>query len=717
MLFVEKQVAWIDNIRTLTYSDHHIQSLINTDNKSPYLFWKAENKVLPIKQIKNINDTTVELEVAEEIPLGEDLFLHCGDTEIPVYPRGIVRTDWFDKRYAAIDQSLGAICSPNATIFSVWAPTATSVKVILNENSYLLNKLEKGVWKLELKGNWHGQSYEYEVTVNGSNKRVNDPYAKALLANSQKAVVVDFTRTEQFSINQKRPFIQQLQDAIIYELHVRDATIDQESGVQNRGKFLGLAETGTTTKNGFSTGLTYLKELGCTHVQLLPINDFARVDEFHPNDAYNWGYDPLFFQTPEGSYSVLPDRPIARINELKAMIQAFHNEGIAVILDVVFNHVFVMEESPFEQLVPGYYFRYHPDGTLSNGTGVGNDIASERRMVRKFILDTIDFMLSEYHVDGFRFDLMGAMDIETMQQIEKRCQKEEAPIMLLGEGWDLPTALDSSLKATSYNASQLSEIRFFNDYFRDSMKGNLFEQQDTGYINGAGRFLERMPHLLSGAALDPNNHASINVNQTINYVECHDNHTLWDRLCLTHPDLHDHDRKKMHQLATGITLLSQGVPFLHAGQEWFRSKQGDENSYLSGDSINMLDWKKREQEKENIAFVKALIALRKKYTVFRMTSQKEIQQRFHVLETPYPVFGFTLLGDTDDFSIYINPTKEEFDLHLPSSGKWKRAVSNSVSEKEDIIGEFTGIHAYEIIVFQKTRNRATNEVAVVLPGN
>ncbi|MBP2079527.1 type I pullulanase [Oceanobacillus polygoni] len=714
---MKKQVAWIDNIRTLTISDKHIRSLFNNDMKELYLFWEAENKVFTIKQIRNINESTVQLDLAEEIPLGEELFLHCGETEIPVYPRAIVRTEWFDKHYAAIDQPLGAICGPVSTVFSVWAPTATSVKVILNKDTHLLNKLDKGVWKLELKGDWHGQPYEYEVTVNGTNERVNDPYAKAMLANSKKAVVVDFSRTEQ-PINNKRPTIQQLQDAIIYELHIRDATIDQESGVQNRGKFLGLAEIGTITQNGFSTGLSYLKELGCTHVQLLPVNDFARVDELHPDDAYNWGYDPLFFQTPEGSYSVLPDRPIARINELKAMIQAIHQEGIAVILDVVFNHVFVLEESPFEQLVPGYYFRYHPDGSLSNGTGVGNDIASERSMVRKFILDTIDFMLSEYQVDGFRFDLMGVMDIETMQQIEKRCQEEETLVMLLGEGWDLPTALDSSLKATSNNANQLKGIRFFNDYFRDSLKGNLFEQQDNGYINGAGRFLERMPHLLSGAALDANNHASISdVNQTINYVECHDNHTLWDRLRLTNPDLDDHARKKMHQLATGITLLSQGVPFIHAGQEWYRSKQGDENSYISGDSINMLDWKKREQEQENIAFVKALIALRKRYSVFRMTSQREIQQRFHVLEAPYPVFGFTLLGDKEDFSIYINPTREKFDLQLPSSGKWKRAVSNIASEKDDIIGEFTSIHAYEIIVFQKTRNRTTKEVAVVLPSN
>ncbi|MFC4024886.1 type I pullulanase [Oceanobacillus longus] len=714
---MKKNIAWMDDVHLLTVIADHLNKLPDFRKDEPILYWEKEQRNFSVSFQEKIDDSTVRLANEEELPIGEELVLLWGEMKFPVYPRAIVRTKWFDENYSATAIKLGATCTEDSTIFSVWSPTATALKLVLGDNMYALSKREKGVWETEIKGDWHGYPYEFEVSLNGDTQRVNDPYAKGMLANSEKGVVVNFSRSDQVEHEQSRPTVKNLQDAIIYELHVRDATIQQESGIMNRGKFLGLSETGTTTPNGFSTGLSYMKEIGCTHVQLLPINDYARVDELHPDEQYNWGYDPLYFQVPEGSYSVLPDRPIARINELKTMIQAFHREGIAVILDVVFNHVFILEESPFEKLVPGYYFRYQPNGQLSNGTGVGNDIATERKMTRKFILDTIDFMINEYHVDGFRFDLMGAMDIETMKQIQERCNAEDVPMMLLGEGWELPTAIPSDWKATSFNSRKLGGIRFFNDYFRDCLKGNLFNEQDTGYINGEGRFLEKMPNLLSGSSLEEYGEPFVSdVNQMVNYVECHDNHTLWDRLQLTNPDVDESIRKKMHQLATGIVLLSQGVPFIHAGQEWFRSKQGDENSYISGDHINQLDWNKREQEQKNITFLKTLISLRKKYDVFRMTSKQEIRRRFHVIETPQPVFGFTLLGDKDDFSIYINPSNNKYDLHLPSSGKWSIAVTNNSTkrtEQQEIIGEYTFVDAYELVVFQKTRKPASSDLDVV----
>ena len=711
----------MDDVHLLTVVVDPKYKLTNFHQEEPVLLGDQEHKEFSVSFKERIDDSTFLLANKEELPIGEELTLLWGEMRFPVYPRAIVRTKWFDRNFSVTEMELGAICKDDATIFSIWSPTATALTLILEDTRYGLNRNEKGLWMAEIKGDWHGYPYEYEVTINGMTQRVNDPYSKAMLANSEKGVIVDFSRLDQMDHEQKRPAISNLQDAIIYELHVRDATIHQESGAMNRGKFLGLSETGTTTSNGFSTGISYIKELGCTHVQLLPVNDYARVDERQPDKQYNWGYDPLYFQVPEGSYSILPDRPLARINELKSMIQAFHQEGISVILDVVFNHVFIMEESPFEKLVPGYYFRYHPNGQLSNGTGVGNDLATERVMMQKFILDTIDFMLHEYHVDGFRFDLMGAIDIETMEQIQNRCNAEGIPIMLLGEGWELPTALSSDLKATSFNSKKLEGIRFFNDHFRDSLKGNLFNQHDTGFINGEGRFLERIPHLMSGSSLEEYGDPFVSdVNQTVNFIECHDNHTLWDRLQLTNSQVDEQTRKKMHQLATGIVLLSQGVPFIHAGQEWFRSKQGDENSYISGDSINQLNWNKREQEKENISFIKTLISLRKKYDVFRMTSKQEIRRRFHVMETPQPVFGFTLLGDNNDFSIYINPSNHKFDLHLPSSGKWSIPVTNHTSkwaDQQEIIGEYTSIDAYEVIVFQKIRKPASVEADGLSTGS
>lgn len=699
---METRVAWIDDVNVLTVMMEDTSLLLHQE-ESPIIYWQYMNKHFPTKVEEIINATTARLTFPEELPLGEDLILKCGEAEIPVYPRAIVRTKWFDTNYSALNSELGALYKKTNTTFAIWAPTATAIKLYLNNNSHIMNRQKNGIWKLKIDGDWHGYSYDYEIIVNGEIKRVNDPYAKAMLANSSKSVIVDFARTEMIQSN--RPKIEKLQDAIIYELHVRDATIQEESGVLNRGKYLGLTEKSTTTPNGFSTALSYLKELGITHVQLLPINDFARVDELTPEKDYNWGYDPLFFQVPEGSYASTANDPITRLTECKKMIQTIHEEGISVILDVVYNHVFVMEESPFEKLVPGYFFRYHADGSLSNGTGVGNDFASEREMARKFIIDTIDFWLTEYKVDGFRFDLMGAMDIETMKQIQLRCAKEEIPIMLLGEGWELHTALAAEDKATSFQSHQLMGIRFFNDHFRDSLKGNLFDCHDTGYANGNGRFNERMPHLITGSALEEYGQPFVSeLDQTINYVECHDNHTLWDRLLITNKHFTDTDRKKMHQIATAITLLSQGVPFIHAGQEWFRSKLGDENSYISGDKINQLDWKKREKENENIQFIKTLIALRKKYEVFRLPSKDEVRRRFHILDTPAPVFGFALFGIDEDFSIYINPTNEQYELQLPSTGTWKISATNDFNrDQQEIKGEFTSVGSYEVIVLKKSR--------------
>nr|WP_280518513.1 type I pullulanase [Lederbergia wuyishanensis] len=635
--------------------------------------------------------------------MGETLELIWGEKSFPIYPRGIVRTQWFDENFSANEEILGAYSKNDTTYFSIWSPLATSVILYLNNMSKKLNRQEKGIWTCQINGNWHGFSYEYEVTVNGETIRVNDPYAKSMLANSEKGVVIDFSKTDQ--ITTKRPAIKDLQDAIIYELHVRDATIQSESRVQNKGKFLGLSELKTTTENGYSTGLSYIKELGCTHIQLLPINDYARVNELEPENYYNWGYDPLYFQSLEGSYSNFPNDPISRINECKKMIETFHQEGLSVILDVVFNHVFVMEQSSLEKLVPGYYFRYKEDGSVSNGTGVGNDLATERVMVRKLIIDTIDFFLSEFQVSGFRFDLMGAIDIETMNAVVTRCKKEPTPIMLLGEGWELSTSLPSHKKATSKNSNQLLAVRYFNDFFRDSLKGNIFNTDDLGYVNGKGRYLERLAHLVTGSSLEEWGDPLVSsVEQTINYVECHDNHTLWDRLLLTNGDECDDIRKKMHQLATGIMLLSQGVPFIHAGQEWFRTKNGIENSYISGDEINQLDWKRREKEEKNINFIRMLISLRRRYDVFRLRSKEEIKRRIHILHVPQPVFAYTLFGNDEDFSIYINPTDENYEVQLPSPGLWKIEATNDDNKViHNVVGEYFSVNPYELIVLKKAR--------------
>ncbi|WP_068677424.1 type I pullulanase [Oceanobacillus sp. Castelsardo] len=708
---MDNKVAWIDDIHEITVIGDMESLFLN--RQSPLIYIENKQSYIQTKAEK-INHSKAKIRYHEELPIGENLFLLWNDIKIPIYPGAIVRTNWFDENYSNLDVELGATCHRASTTFSIWAPTATVVKVELNDKKIPLKRQNRGVWTLTVDGDWHGCPYIYDVTLNGESTLVNDPYAKAMLPNSEKGIIIDFTRTKSLKDSSvSRPKLDSLQDAIIYELHVRDATIHVNSGVKNRGKFLGLTEKNTTNSNGYPTALSYIKDLGVTHVQLLPINDFARVNELDPDTSYNWGYDPLFFQVPEGSYSLIPNDPVTRINECKTMIDSFHQEEISVILDVVYNHVFIMEESPFEKIVPGYYFRYHPNGAISNGTGVGNDIASERQMVRKFILDTISFWLEEYQVDGFRFDLMGALDIETMRQIRDRCKEEPIPIMLLGEGWELDTALPPHHKATSGNSHQLNGVGYFNDLFRDTIKGNLFYHHDSGYVNGNGHYVERIAHLVTGSVLEEYGIPFVsNINQTINYVECHDNHTLWDRLLLTNPDASVDERKKIHQLATGLTLLSQGIPFIHAGQEWFRTKKGVENSYISSDEINQLDWDRRELEDENIQFVKSLISLRKTYEVFRLKSKDEIRRRFHILETQPPIFGFTLLGDDADISIYVNPTDQKVPLHLPSSGKWFVTLSNIQSSKQ-VIGEFTSINPFELLALKKSRKTAGKEDSVL----
>ncbi|TWI59109.1 type I pullulanase [Halalkalibacter nanhaiisediminis] len=670
---MEKSIVWIDDVKVLTVN---MEGLTAFKELTPIIEWQGRVIQCKVKEIQSNNKAILTLE--EELPLGFDMYLKWGDKQMPIYSGAIVRTPWFDKMYDASTVSLGPDYSEFKTIFSVWAPTATRMVLHLNNDRYVMDRKEAGVWMTTVEGDWNGALYDFEVTINNQSQRVNDPNAKSMTANSGRSVVIDLKSTDpdQFR-NDQKPKVEHVKDAIIYELHVRDATISQSSGVKNKGKYLGLTEIGTKTDSGYSTGLSYIKELGCTHVQLLPINDFARIDELQPNDRYNWGYDPLYYQVPEGSYATDATVPISRVLECKQMIQAFHSEGLLVILDVVFNHVFDQQSSAFETLVPGYYFRYKEDGFPSNGTGVGNDLATERKMVRKFILDCIDYWLKEYRVDGFRFDLMGIIDIETMKEIKKRCDQEKEPILLLGEGWELDTPLPAEKKATISQSHQLEGISFFNDRFRDFLKGNLFDLYDLGFVNGEGRFIEHLAQLVSGSCLE---NCGVQLfkrpTQSVNYVECHDNHTLWDRLELSNAGENEQTRKRMHQIATGLTIISQGIPFLHAGQEWFRTKKGDENSYISGDEINQLDWNRRVEEDKNIQWIKALISLRKQYNVFRLSSVQEIQKRLQVLKTPDPLFGYSLIGDSEEFVIFINPMKRPVKITMKKSGTWEQLISN-----------------------------------------
>ncbi|KIL52605.1 pullulanase [Jeotgalibacillus alimentarius] len=590
----------------------------------------------------------------------------------------IMRTKKFDQLFK-YDGFLGADYSPEQTFFSVWSPPAqeAEVKISMDDQIHLykMQQADCGAWHLNLPGDWDGAQYLYRVRIGKEWRETQDPYAKAVSVNGMHSAVIDLKKTRPLSWKKSARTLASPVDAVIYELHIRDATIHPDSGTFNKGKYLGLAEEGTVTTHGFSTGLDYLAELGVTHIQLLPFFDYWTVDETKLDQPqYNWGYDPKHFNAPEGSYSTDPHNPALRIKELKTLIQAIHDRGMSVIMDVVYNHVYDVSRSPFHQLVPGYYFRYAKNGKLSNGTGVGNDTASERAMMRRFIVDSLVYWATEYQIDGFRFDLMGIHDVETMIAARKALDEVSPSIIMLGEGWDLQTALPDHLKANQHQAGQMKGIAHFNDALRDHLKGNTFSKQDNGFINGRiGMRYHLLQGVSAGMKVPYDRKTFTSPEQVVNYAEAHDNHTLWDKISFTSPNASMSDHKRMHRLATSIVLLSQGIPFLHAGQEFMRTKFGVENSYRSPDDINKLDWHRREEFSQTVQYVKGLIKLRKGHPAFRMRTKEEVIEHMHFHPTDERLIAYDLIADRGPYERYAvihNAHGSPIKYHLDSEGPW-----------------------------------------------
>ncbi len=601
----------------------------------------------------------------------------------------VIRSEEFDKLFYYSGNDLGNIYTPQHTKFRVWAPTASEAKLVTYKKwndkigtEINMQQGEKGTWKAELKGNQKGLFYTYKVKIGDKWTEAVDPYVRAASVNGDKGVVIDLNETnpKKWKVN-KKPEFKNPEDAIIYELHVRDLSIQPESGIKQKGKYLGVTEKETKGPEGVKTGLDHIKDLGVTHVQLLPIFDYASVNEENLNEPqYNWGYDPKNFNVPEGSYSTNPYEPTVRITELKQMIQTLHDNNLRVVMDVVYNHMYNAAESNFHKLVPGYYYRYNEDGTFANGTGVGNDTASERKMMRKFMVDSVTYWAKEYNLDGFRFDLMGIHDYETMNEIRKAVNQIDPSIILHGEGWDLNTPLAAELKANQKNAEKMKGIAHFNDNIRDGLKGSVFEEKENGFVNGKENMEERIKKgITAGIDYDTNSSTYQDPEQVLTYVEAHDNHTLWDKLELTNPGDSEEVRKQMHKLSSSILLTSQGIPFLHAGQEFMRTKYGDHNSYKSPDSINQMDWLRRAAFNNEVEYMKGLIELRKKYSAFRMTSAEQIKKYVAFIDVPKNVVAYTIDGNgsgnkSEYFMVAHNANREAVDITLPSKGPWKVLV-------------------------------------------
>ncbi len=650
------------------------------DNETPIFTIYFEGQkigVLKVEEVIRIEHYIKYICTAPfEIPLGEEYQIE-DDKGIAFGLRtgAVIRTPEFDEHYHYDGDDLGATYAKEKTVFKLWAPTATSVKVKLindfgaEKGTVAMQRGERGVWSLTIHNDLKGYFYSYLVRVNYIWREATDPYSKAVSVNGQYSAIIDPEKIERHSY--EIPALDSHVDAIIYETHVRDFSHHSNSGMNAKGKYLAFTEENTKTNKGYSTGISYLKELGVTHIELLPINDFSGVDETVIGKEYNWGYNPRHFNAPVGVYSTNPHLPFNRIEELKELIKSLHKHGLGVIMDVVYNHVFQKELSNFEKIVPGYYFRYDANGMPANGSGCGNDVASERFMVRKFIVSSVKYWLEYFQVDGFRFDLMGLLDIDTMREIEHEVRQIRPDAILIGEGWDLHTALPAEQKSTIANAHKLTGIGFFNDRFRDTIKGSNFDLKDIGYISGKRvephDFFQLVTNTGAGYPLTPI--------QSVNFVECHDNHTLWDRLLVANGIEANELRQRRHRFATSIVLLSQGIPFLHSGQEFFRTKQGIENSYCSPDWINELNWDLREQHDETISYLKCLIQIRKSHGAFRFRTREEIERHMKIIDMDvnYHALMYENVGEYGRWKnilVIFHHAEKETTITLPNDTEW-----------------------------------------------
>ncbi|MEW4354765.1 type I pullulanase [Streptococcus pneumoniae] len=612
-----------------------------------FSFENPEQKLLPMDLTHKDEQVHLTLKSAHKLSLDATYWIYDQDRNKSfLYFRDIVRQPIFDEVFAYEGDDLGAAYSPTRTRFKFWAPMSEQVFLLLDSKAFALARGEKGVWQAIIEGDLEGHPYSYLHKVQNEWKEVHDPYALSSETNSNRSFVIDKRKITK-PITRAKSQIKPTQ-AIIYEMSVRDFSMQKETGFQHAGKFQGLLESPTLA--GQRIGMNYLKNLGITHIQLMPLYDFGSVDETHPNLAYNWGYDPVQYNVPEGSFASNPQDPYSRITELQEVIASYHQANISVIMDVVYNHVYNSKTYAFEQIVPGYFFRYDDERNLTNGTFCGNDVASERAMVRSYIKQSVKQWVELYGFDGFRFDLMGILDIITMQEIAKELKELYPNIYLYGEGWEMPTGLETQQLAHQFNAEQLPNYGFFSDHFRDTVKETILH----GHRLEKDYPAHQMENVLTGN-IGINGHAHfVQPQQAINYVECHDDATAFDYFKIHNPEISEEERYANSRLALQIVLLSQGVPFIHSGQEAFRTKDLIGNTYNSPDAINRLDWIQICEHEKDVNFIRDLIAFRKAHGSLSLETQEEIKHACDVKWLSESLLSYTICTKEDQLTILIN---------------------------------------------------------------
>ncbi|OAB34071.1 type I pullulanase [Paenibacillus glacialis] len=667
-------------------------------------------------------------------------------------------------------RDLGCSYAPQGCSFKVWAPTASLVSLVLYKDSGHYNtqglvtdhsnghemKMEKdrsGVWSSYYSGDLKGLFYMYKTEFSdGTVYYAVDPYAKAVSANGARTAIVDLLSTNPVGWDEDvKPPLCHPTDSIIYELHVRDFSAHGDSGMCHKGKYKAFTEIGLKDVHGNALGIDHLAELGITHVHLLPVFDYKTVNELQVDDSdtdtsvslYNWGYDPQNFNVPEGSYASDANNPVTRIVEFKEMIQAFHRKGIRVIMDVVYNHTFTVEDGPFEPFVPRYFYRTDNAGRLTNGSGVGNEVASERPMVRKYIKDSVRYWAEEYHIDGFRFDLIGLTDTQTVKEITNELIEEvDHTLIFYGEPW---TGGVTPLTHQTLKGTQKGErFALFNDHFRNAIKGDS-DGWGRGFATGErGKELEIMMGV-SGSIHD----FTYSPSETINYVTVHDNLNLWDKVLTTEGlsqeagllnsggglFTHSYDNVGMNTadpyksvnkrnilgsdtvrrtiLANGIVLTSQGIPLFQAGDEMLRSKFGDHNSYRSGDLINAIRWDNKRRFRPLFEYYKGLIALRKSHSAFRMHTREQIEKHLDVLQCGGSVVAYRLRDHANgdiwrNIIIIYNGNMEEVEVEIPvSSSGWNIAVNDRAAGTQSmamVFGDLVTVPKLSMMVLYEEKD-------------
>ena len=660
-----------------------------------------------VTEVKAEAGNEYHLVLSEELNANRNYTVICDGTEYKIVMPIIFSTEEFEQQYTYTGNDLGATYSKEKTAFRVWAPTADAVSVRLYQSGTegtddLIEEVPmtadvSGTWVAEKSGDLNGTYYTYVVTIGEIQNEACDPYARTTGVNGKRAMVIDLEATnpegwdEDADPNAGKNFT----DAVIYELHVRDLSIHSSSGITNKGKYLGLTETGTTNKEGISTGIDHIKDLGVTHVHLLPVYDYGSVDESKLDaPQFNWGYDPVNYNVPEGSYSTDPYNGEVRVKEFKQMVKSMHDNGLSVIMDVVYNHVYNAAEFCFNKIVPQYFTRIDENGTYSNGSGCGNDTATERSMVKKYIVDSVVYWANEYHIDGFRFDLVGLMDTETINEIVEEVHKTHPNVVFYGEGWTMSTNVtkEGYTMATQANSEKTPGFAYFSDTIRDALKGSVFNNTEKGYISGATGKEVTLEYCFLGLAPA----WCTTPSQSVNYVSCHDNMTLFDRIVNSTPDASREDQIKMNNLAAAVYMTSQGIPFMQAGEEMLRTKPKadgtfDENSYASSDATNSLKWNtlSTEEYQKVYEYYKGLIAFRKAHGALRLTTAEDTKANIQTMTgLDANVMAFKINGGVNgevakNLFVVFNANDTATEIELPE-GKWDVYINGEKAGTEVI---------------------------------